>query len=289
VRQAARQRLELDYQLFAAAASARKLELPTLALIVEPPAGLAGATPRELRLPARPLWLVSLASGAPGNQSGLGEMRPDVPVQGVSTAVPARQLVTSLLVGLAMLLLGLAAPALLRWLGVSARAQPFNQASREIRRLLRRRSVIASRQVAVTLSTGDGREAAWHVLHQAFDRSAGRTLLPRQARSWAEGDARYAALADDVERFFAASAERFFGVGVVGQAVGVSWSRRSSGGEPVRRRGAGGGAANDDRGFDEAHLLQLAKALARAEAARLASRGGRRAAFWLGQRGRRHG
>ncbi|MEY2687075.1 MAG: hypothetical protein RL375_1273 [Pseudomonadota bacterium] len=311
VRQAPRQRLELDYQLFAATGTARRLELPTLTLIAEPPAGQAGATPRELRLPARPLWMVSLAGGAPGHQSGLGEMRPDVAVQGVPTAAPARQLVGSLLAGAALLVLGASAGALLRRLGVSARTQPFALASREINRLLgpgvvatlRRHGVVAPggkavrphrTRVGAAAAHGamdpalafDGHEAAWRALHRAFDQAAGRTVLPRQARGWALADARFAPLADEIERFFDASADRFFAIGVapawsggVGGGAGAAERPRS------RRTPPADGAANDANGFDEARLWLLAKALARAEAAGLATRGAVQAVAWA-RRGR---
>jgi hypothetical protein len=45
-------------------------------------------------------------------------------------------------------------------------------------------------------------------------------------------------------------------------------------------------AANDSNGFDERHLLKLAKALARAEAAGLASQGARQARWRVSRRGR---
>ncbi|MBK6853928.1 MAG: hypothetical protein IPG93_20670 [Burkholderiales bacterium] len=297
LRQAPRQRLELDYQLFAATTTARKLELPTLTLLVEPPAGLAGAMPRELRLPARPLWLVSLAGGAPGHQSGLGEMRPDVAVQGLPTAAPARHLLASLLVAAALLLLAVGAAALMRRLGVTMRSRPFTQASRDIRRL------VTQRPGSLARSQGDVEAQAWRLLHQAFDHSAGRTLLPRQVRAWAQGDARYAGLADEIGRFFDASAERFFAIaavaapagsaGVAGAGAPVSTSAGSGAGRPALPSGlstrpgerAVAAAANDDHGFGEARLLRLARALARAEAAGLATQGARRAGTWW----RRHG
>jgi hypothetical protein len=240
------------------------------------------------------LWLVSLAGGAPGHQSGLGEMRPDVAVQGLPTAAPARQLLASLLVAAALVLLAAGAGALLRRLGVTARTRPFTQASRDIRRLLAKRS-------------GDVEARAWRTLHQAFDHSAGRTLLPRQARLWARDDARYAVFADEIGRFFDASAERFFAIAAV--PATTASTAVSTGGSPVspsvspsvgqaagvpaspsglsKRTGeqAVAAAANDDFGFDEIRLLRLARALARAEAAGLASQGARRAGTWWRRRG----
>jgi hypothetical protein len=286
LRQAGRQRLVLSYQVFAAPQAPRLLELPTLALVYEPPLGAPGLTPRELRLPARPLWLVPLTGGAPAHQAGLGELRPDVGVQGLPTVAAAQRLLGCVLLALGLLGLGAGMRGLLVWLGVTARAQPFTRALPSVRRLVHGGGRLAATTArapggraaiepvgAMARSTEADRAAAitderWlsasTALHEAFKRSAGRTLLQRDARAWALADARFAVCADEIDAFHAASAARFFGAasspdGTL-SAAGVDTS------------------ADPSPAFDRVRLLALARALARAEQRGLAAQAG--AAGW---------
>ncbi|MFM2068156.1 MAG: hypothetical protein RLZZ584_3065, partial [Pseudomonadota bacterium] len=225
---------------------------PTLVLLVEPPPGLAGATVRELRLPARPLWLAPLAGTSGGSRSGLGELRPDVGVTGLDTGASARRLVLSLALALTLLLLGVAAAALLRWRGITGRARPFALAQAMVARELGRRD-----RAGGALAADGRRSAALVALHQAFHHAAGRTLLPRDARGWALADLRYAPLADAIGRYFDAAADEFFAAPP--RSGGTAATARAEGVAPAR--------------LDDAALLALARALARAERRGLASQG----------------
>lgn len=176
--------LVVDYQLINAPQALALLKLPAwqvagdgVALqVAEWPFSVAPLTPRRAFEPP-----------------GLDELRPDRAPPPVATAPLRTQFA---------LWAGLSAASALAWLGWlgwrnrrAARSQPFARALRELRGL-----------------EGDA-PAAWQALHRGFDRTAGRTVQIATLHRLFERAPQFEPLRADIERFYALSAELFFGSG----------------------------------------------------------------------------
>lgn len=181
--------LHLEYQLFAAPAQARVIELPGLQLRF----AASGGREEQVRVDA---WPVAIAPLAPENglaRRGLGDLRPDQAPVARDTRIE-RRLVT--------LAAAVALPAA-AWLAVvyfglpwwGRRARPFQQAYRHLR---------------AASAEPTGRMAAWRSLHAAFDRTAGRTLFADGVDDFLRRVPRFAPLRADILEFYARSQRGFF-------------------------------------------------------------------------------
>lgn len=186
--------LQLQYQLFAAPAQARVIELPALQLRF----AASGGREELVRVDA---WPVAMAPLAPENglaRRGLGELRPDQAPVARDTRVEHRFIALAAAVALsAAVWLGVVYFGLPWW---GRRARPFQRAYRHLR--------AASRDAA-------GRPAAWRSLHAAFDRTAGRTLFADGVDDFLRQAPRFAPLREDIREFYARSQRGFFAVGGV--------------------------------------------------------------------------
>lgn len=183
--------LVIEYQLINAPQALTALALPALDIATSGP------------LLSVPAWPFSAAPLTPRTafapEGGLGALQPDRPAPAIDT-VPIRRRIG--------LWGALCAASLLAWggwfvwrNGHARRNQPFARALRELRGL------------------PDDAPGAWQALHRAFDRTAGRTLQPASLPRLFERAPQYASLRSDIERFYAQSAERFFGSGPQGDPL----------------------------------------------------------------------
>jgi mxaA protein len=184
--------LGLEYQVFAAPAAVRVLDLPPVRLRFE-------GTPRaeEVRVDAWPLAVAPLSPEPFANREGLGEMRPDTPPRPLDVRLERRVLWAC--AALALPLLGYLAwvyGALPWW---TAARRPFGRAYRALRRQE------SSRDGAVSWS------AACRALHAAFNETAGRVVFADEVDRFVAQAPRFADLREDIRSFFDRSQAGFFG------------------------------------------------------------------------------
>jgi mxaA protein len=193
--------LVIEHQLINAPQALVAVTLPALDL--QTSGGLLGVA----------AWPVSAAPLTPRNAFGEGALealQPDRAAPAVDTTSIRRQIV---------LWGGLCVATLLAWGGWlgwrswrAGRSQPFARALRELNGLRGR---------------NDDAPEAWQAMHRAFDRTAGRSLQPASLPRLFERAPQYAPLRADIERFYAQSAELFFGDGRPADALPLrSFARR---------------------------------------------------------------
>ena len=250
---AARTQLDLQYQVLQSPPALRTFELPALALsfdAVTPAPGAGSARPeaaaavsaaaapsaapaasapgsaadpavraapeaagtpahgtrQELRLAAFPVLVGPLTPEPPPTLTALGDLRPDAGTPALDEATPGWRAAAGLALAAVAALFLLAEPAVRRWRW--RRQQPFAQAWRAVR------SLPADRGDATAL------DAAFRHLHAALNAHAGRVMTAQAAPRWLAADALLAPEQPRLERFFAASQARFFGVaGATGDAA----------------------------------------------------------------------
>ncbi|MDH5541160.1 MAG: hypothetical protein OEY03_17310 [Rhizobacter sp.] len=191
--------LRLEYQVFAAPAAVRTYELPGLRLRFD-----GGPRVEELRVDPWPLVVAPLAGDQVSHRDGLGELRPDSPPPLRETTVEEAMLWLC-----AVLALGLVGYLALVYVGLpwqARRSRPFSQAFAMVR----------------AHATADW-PLACRALHAAFDQTAGRTVFADSIDTFVAQAPRFAALQDDIGRFFAGSQAAFFGAEARSRAPPSAW------------------------------------------------------------------
>lgn len=177
--------LVIDYQLVNAPQALMTVALPSMTL-------KSAAGNATLELPEWPISVAPLTPRAAFAKGGLQELRPDHPAPTLPT-LPLRRRMELWSSAFALTIVLWLGWWLVRYLRSGAN-QPFARARREIRRV------------------DDGSAPAWIAMHRAFDRTAGRALqlstLPALFKKAPHFEAQRAA----IERFYAESNLRFFGV-----------------------------------------------------------------------------
>ena len=184
--------LALEYQVFAAPATVRVLELPPVRLRFD-------GTPRaeEVRVDAWPLAVAPLSPEPFANREGLGELRPDTAPRLLDAGLERRVLWAC--AALALPLVGYLAwvyGALPWW---TATRRPFGRAYRALRR-----------QEPVP-SAAEAWSEACRALHAAFNETAGRVVFADGIDRFVAQAPRFAGLRQDILSFFARSQAGFFG------------------------------------------------------------------------------
>jgi mxaA protein len=192
---AGRRWLIVNYQIINAA--------PTLTTIRLPAWQLKGAKTinGNAELLSIAAWSIHVAPLAPTAAVTAETLRPDRPAPPIATA----PIVQGLQLSLGALLL-----TLLAWLGwvlwrnrQAAAQQPFACAQRQLRGL------------------GAGDAAAWHVLHRAFERSAGRALQRSSLETLFQAEPHLTAMRAEIEDFFARSEAFFFATGMAPAPIDI--------------------------------------------------------------------
>ncbi|HEY4369116.1 MAG TPA: hypothetical protein VGN07_17915 [Steroidobacteraceae bacterium] len=186
--------LNVEYQLINAPHSLTTISLP--------PWELASKQSKvKLAIPEWPISVSALTPRSAFDAGGLGELRPDRQAAVIASAPIRRQL---LLWAIALVVTLAAWLAWTKWRDrLSASNQPFGRAWHEIQHL-----------DAETLQ-------AWQALHRAFDRTAGRVMHAQTLPALFERAPHLQPLRAQIERFFAASSERFFGSGAPDAEVSI--------------------------------------------------------------------
>jgi mxaA protein len=183
--------LGLEYQVFAAPAHVRVIDLPPVRLRFD-------GTPRaeEIRVDAWPLAVAPLSPEPFANREGLGEMRPDTAPPPLDTRLERHVLWAC--AALALPLLGYLAwvyGALPWW---TAARRPFGRAYRALRR-----------QESAPAGAASWSEAC-RVLHAAFNQTAGRVVFADGVDRFVAQAPRFADLREDIRSFFDRSQAGFF-------------------------------------------------------------------------------
>ena len=177
--------LALDYQVVNAPRALTTLSLPALTIATR------GGTP--LALPAWPISVGPLTPSEVVGQGALQPLRPDRPVDAVST-VAIEHRFRGALVALGGVLL-----AWLAWWGGrnwrESRRLPFARAWRELRHV------------------DAARPEAWLSLHRAVNASAGRVVHGASLSRWLDEQPHLRPLQAQLEGFYRHSSERFFAGG----------------------------------------------------------------------------
>ena len=176
--------LVVDYQLINAPPALKTVRLPAWEL-----KDARGGEP--LRVAEWPLSVGPLTARAAPAQGALQPLQADRPAPFVDTAAPRRQIA----IWLGLLVLALAAWAgWLLWRNwQSLRHQPFAMAWRELRHL------------------DESAPPAWHAMHRAFDRTAGRVVQPATLPQLFQRAPHLERLRPQIEQFYEQSAALFFG------------------------------------------------------------------------------
>jgi mxaA protein len=186
--------LVIDYQLINAPRLLTTISVPPLLLV-------SARGDAKLLVPE---WSISVSPLTPHSAfdaAGLGELRPDRQAALIATAPIKRQLWLWLIALAATLTAWI---AWTQWRNrLAALNQPFARAWHELQRL-------------------DANSAqAWQTLHRAFDRTAGRVMHADILPLLFERAPHLQPLRAQIEEFFAASSERFFGSGPQHAAVSI--------------------------------------------------------------------
>jgi len=184
--------LVVDYQVINAPPTLTTVTLPAWDLKSE-----AGGA--QLRVPAASISIAPLISNS--SSASAVELRPDREVSILNTApVRARLLLWSIALGITL-------AAWLAWLQWrnwrDSIDRPFARAQRELRRI------------------DETAPEAWQALHRAFDQTAGRVLQIEILPALFERAPHLQPRRTEIERFFAQSSERFFGVGLQSDALSI--------------------------------------------------------------------
>jgi len=185
-------RLDLTYQNFYVALDVREIEIPAFDLSMSTAAGV-----ETVKVPAWSVGVSPLREITPQKQEEATDyMRPDGPAVFVDKATPRN------------LAVGASAAALLALALVARdRAWPPFQ-----RRKVRVFSALANELSARRIGSGDGDfGAAIQSVHRALDTANGATLLSGDLADFLRRRPEFRPLLADLERFFAASKQRFFG------------------------------------------------------------------------------
>ena len=186
--------LVVDYQLINAPQKLAAVSLPAWELETKP-----GGV--KLTVPAWPISVSPLTPESAFASGGLSELRADRAAPVIETAPIRRQLI------LWCIAFAVTLGAWLAWLKWrnwrAATNQPFARAWRELRAL------------------DETTPQAWQALHRAFDRTAHRVVQTDKLQVLFERAPQFLPLRPDIEKFFAASNERFFGDGLSDQPLSV--------------------------------------------------------------------
>lgn len=188
-----RVRISLTYQAFYSALDPRKLEIPALTLTVADAEGSEQAEVPPFHFVMSPLREVF--PGKESDPKGI-VLRPDAPPHFMSTAGPRTAVVIALPVALAALV---ALALHYAWWPFHRRpSRPFTEAARFLR------------THAAALDGEGGYRAALLKLHRAFDRAAGRRVLPDDLPAFLATHPQFAPLSDDIKRLFVSSRTAFY-------------------------------------------------------------------------------
>ena len=155
----------------------------------------------KLLVPELSLSVSALTPASAFDADGLGELRPDRQPSAIDSAPIQRRLQFW---SLALVVTLLAWFAWIKWRDrLAAANQPFARAQVEIQRV------------------DAASPEAWQALHRAFDRTAGRVVHPETLPLLFQRAPHLQPLRDQIELFFAASSERFFGSGTQDAAISV--------------------------------------------------------------------
>ena len=186
--------LIVEYQL---------INAPRILTTITVPPLLLDSKQRDTKLLV-PEWAISVGPLTPQSAfdvSGLGELRPDRHAALIATASMRRQ-VWVWFIALAATLTAWAAWT--HWRNrLAALNQPFARAWHEIQRL------------------DPASPQAWQTLHRAFDRTAGRVMHTETLPLLFEQAPHLQALRTQIQEFFAASSDRFFGSRTQDSAVPI--------------------------------------------------------------------
>jgi mxaA protein len=195
--------LSFEYQIFASPPEPRTYELPTLKLRFD-----GGPSVQEVRVEAWPVGVSPLMPDEASARVGLGELRPDAPVQPAPTERPRVVLGVSAAVGLSLIAyLAFVYLGLPRW---SRRQRPFGAAWRSLQ-LQRRRGALPA--------DASGRRIAARQLHAALNAAAGRVLFAETVDAFIASAPRFEPLRAELLAFFERSRAAFFASPDDGAAV----------------------------------------------------------------------
>ncbi|HEY6643372.1 hypothetical protein [Povalibacter sp.] len=169
----------------------------TLGSVVLPAWDLASTDGAKLSVPAWPMTAGTLtaASASPSSE----QLRADRAAPVVPTASTRTRLHLTLL---ALAITLVAWLAWVKWRDLRDRANlPFARALHDMRNL------------------GDAEPRSWQVLHQAFDRTAGRVIQLETLPTLFQRAPHLRPLHEEIERFFSQSSARFFGSGLQEEPV----------------------------------------------------------------------
>jgi len=176
--------LAMEYQIVNASKDVDVISLPKLSLRTTTPEVF-------IEVPDWPITVGAITASLVRNQGGLMQLQADRPVPTVALA-PIRHRLMQVLTALGA--------TLLLWFGwwrwrewQASRRLPFGRAQAELRGL------------------DAESDAAWRCLHQAFDAAAGRVIQPASLGALFAARPELEAERAAIERFYAASAARFFG------------------------------------------------------------------------------
>jgi mxaA protein len=185
-------RISLEYQAFYSALDPRRLTIPGFTLKIGD-----GEGPEEAHIPAFSFVMSPLRELFAEKQDAAAvALRPDAVPPLLSTAGIRTAALASAMASLAALLL---LARHFAWGPFRRRpGRPFTEAARFLK------------ANTPHLVGEGGYRAALLKLHRAFDRAAGRRVLPDDLAAFLEEHPEYAALSQDIERLFACSREAFF-------------------------------------------------------------------------------
>jgi len=224
-----RYRLRLDYQTFYGPLAVKNLTIPAMAVSLEGPGG-----PITAQIPAWSFSTAPLRGLAAAEENGQVAPRPEIEPQ----PLPVWPHWLGLLASLAVALAALAYLAYRQgWLRFGQRGRHFAEAIRSLRRF-------------EAEGLPPGQPAAYAAVHQAFNQTLGFALFGEGLPAFFAEHPRYAPLQTEIEAFFAASYNAFFGAGdadadfPVSRLIGlcrecVRIEREATAGEPQAIQGDG--------------------------------------------------
>lgn len=195
-----RQWLAVDYQIMNSPQAIKLVTLPAWKLAVKD--GSA-----DLAIPEWQISVATLTPEQPFGRVGLGGLRPDRQAPLIDVAPMRRWMMIWAGCTLALILLWAGWWGWRNWQAASR--QPFAKALREISEV------------------DEGSSQAWVALHRAFDATAGRVVQAETLPLMFEHAPRFEPQRSGIERFFAQSSTRFFGVGSASLATAPAVSVRA--------------------------------------------------------------